>query len=286
MKNKSLGSTVADILIYTFLIVVMIIMVAPFWNIVVSSFAPNSEIVSNPFLLFSKRFTLDAYKNIFGSGMTTIRALGVSIWVTAVSTIISMVLTTTTAYALSFRYLFGRKYILGGIIFTMIFNPGIIAYYLAFQGYGMMDKYISIILPNAISVFYLLLMKNFFQQIPEEMKEAATIDGCSLLGIFARIILPLSKPALATFTLFYMVDRWNSYFDAMMYLSTPSKWPITVLLRQIVMMSQSSNIEEVVISPVALRMATIVIAVVPILGVYPFLQKYFQSGLMAGSIKG
>ncbi len=126
----------------------------------------------------------------------------------------------------------------------------------------------------------------FFQEIPEEIKEAATIDGATLLGVFARVILPLSKPALATFTLFYAVDRWNSFFDAVIFISTPAKWPITVLLRQIVLMAQSSGSEDVFIAPVAPRMATVTVAILPILAVYLFLQRYFQSGLMVGSIKG
>jgi putative aldouronate transport system permease protein len=268
------------------LIAVMVVMLVPFLNVIATSLATTEEIVQSSFLLWPRHISFAAYKYVFTVTTTTVTALKVSGAVTIAGTLVSMVLTTITAYALSFRTTYGRKYIMLAIVFTMLFNPGIIANYFAVKSFGLLDSYAAMIVPSAINVFYLLLMKNFFQEIPEEIKEAATIDGASLLGIFGRVILPLSKPALATFTLFYAVDRWNAFFDAVMYISTPARWPITVLLRQIVLMAQSSGSEDVFIAPVALRMATVTVAILPILALYPFLQRYFQSGLMVGSIKG
>jgi putative aldouronate transport system permease protein len=195
-----------------------------------------------------------------------------------------------TAYALANRNLIFRKQILLIIIFTMLFNPGMIANYITFRAYGLMNSYLAVLLPRAINVFYLLLLKNFFQEIPEEMKEAATIDGCGTFGILMRIILPLSLPALATFTLFYAVDNWNAFFDALLYINDPKKWPITIIMRQVVLMASGAGgtdvASEITVSPTSMRMATVALAILPILGSYPFLQRYFQSGLMVGSIKG
>ncbi len=279
-------SNAVDACIYFFLSLVIIIVFVPFINILASSLATNAEIIQSPFLLWPKEISFEAYKYVFTTSTTTISALKVSAGITIAGTAVNMLLTTITAYALSFRMMYGRKYILLAIIFTMLFNPGMIANYLTVKSYGFIDSYSALILPGAINVFYLLLMKNFFQEIPEELREAATIDGCSFFRIFVMIFLPLSTPALATFTLFYAVDRWNAFFDAIMYISTPEKWPITVLLRQIVLLAQSSGSEDIFISPVSLRMATIIISLLPIVGIYPFLQRYFQSGLMVGSIKG
>jgi putative aldouronate transport system permease protein len=201
-----------------------------------------------------------------------------------------MVLTTVTAYALSFKQLVFRRQILLAVIFTMLFNPGMIANYITFRAYHLMNSYWALLLPRAINVFYLLLLKNFFQEISNELKEAATIDGCGPLGVFLRIVLPLSLPSLATFTLFYAVDNWNAFFDALLYISSPQKWPITIIMRQVVLMASSAggseSALELTMSLTSMRMATVTVAIVPILGSYPFLQRYFQSGLMAGSIKG
>jgi putative aldouronate transport system permease protein len=201
-----------------------------------------------------------------------------------------MLLNALTAYALANKNLIFRKQILLAVIFTMLFNPGMIANYLTFRAYGMMNSYWALLLPRAINVFYLLLLKNFFQEIPEEMKEAATIDGCGVFGILVRIILPLSLPALATFTLFYAVDNWNSFFDALLYINDPKKWPITIIMRQVVLMASGAGgtevASEITVSPTSMRMATVSLGILPILVSYPFLQRYFQSGLMVGSIKG
>jgi putative aldouronate transport system permease protein len=288
-RNTTIADYVISFFLYFILAVIALLMVLPFINIVASSFATPLEIASTNFLLFPTKPTLNSYRYIFSTN-STVRALMVSVYITVSATAISMTLSTITAYALSFKQMILRKQILLAIIFTMLFNPGMIANYLTFRAYHLMNSYWALLLPRAINVFYLLLLKNFFQEIPEELKEAATIDGCGPFSIFLKIILPLSLPSLATFTLFYAVDNWNAFFDALLYISSPQRWPITIIMRQVVLMASSAggseSAMELTMSLTAMRMATVTVAIVPILGSYPFLQRYFQSGLMVGSIKG
>lgn len=280
---------VLNAILYVVLTIIALIMILPFINIIASSFASPVDIASSNFLLWPKRPTLNAYKYIF-STPTTIRSLGVSVMITVCAVCISMVLTCITAYALSRKKLPGRKVFLFLVTLTMLFNPGMIANYLTYRAYRLLNSFASLLLPRAINVFYLLLLKNFFQNIPEELQEAATIDGCDAMGIFLKIMLPLSLPSLATFTLFYAVDNWNAFFDALLYISDPEKYPITIIMRQVVLMASgvggAEAASEMVVSSSSVRMATIAIAVLPILISYPALQKYFRSGLMAGSLKG
>lgn len=289
-KLRQNSSDIAmNALLYIILIIISLIMVLPFINIIATSFASPADIASSPFLLFPKRPTLNAYRYIF-STPTTIRSLGVSIMVTVCGVCISMTLTCITAYALSRKKLPGRKTFLFLVTLTMLLNPGMIANYLTFRAYGLLNSYAALLLPRAINVFYLLLLKNFFQNVPEEIQEAAVIDGCGTMNVFLRIVLPLSLPSLATFTLFYAVDNWNAFFDALLYISDPEKYPITIIMRQVVLMASgvggAEAASEMAVSSSSVRMATIAIAVLPILVSYPALQKYFRSGFMAGSLKG
>lgn len=293
MKKQTLrqnsSDTVINIFLYIVLILVALIMVLPFINIIASSFASPTDIASSTFLLWPRHPSLNAYRYIFSTN-TTIRALGVSVFITLCAVVISMTLTCVTAYALSKKRLPGRRAMLFLITFTMLFNPGMIANYLTFRAYKMINSFSALLLPRAINVFYLLLLKNFFQDIPQELQEAATIDGCGAFGNFLKIVLPLSLPSLATFTLFYAVDNWNAFFDALLYINDPNKYPITIVMRQVVLMASgvggTEAAAEIAVSSSAVRMATITVAVLPILISYPCLQKYFQSGLLAGSIKG
>jgi len=182
--------------------------------------------------------------------------------------------------------------IINGIIFCMLFSGGMIPTYLLVKSLGMLDTYWALWLPGAISPFNLFIVKNFFQQLPKELEDAAKIDGCSDLGVFIRIVLPLSMPIIATFALFYGVGHWNAFFSALLYINDSSKWPIQVTLRNIVMLSSGimSNLAQFdpnfVPPQESLKMAVIVISTVPILAVYPFLQKYFVKGILIGSLKG
>jgi putative aldouronate transport system permease protein len=178
------------------------------------------------------------------------------------------------------------------VLFTMLFSGGMIPTFLVVKTLGLLNSYWALILPGAISAFNLIILKNFFQQLPEGLEESAKIDGCGDLGLLFRIVLPLSLPALATFAMFYSVGHWNTFFSAILYINDSTKWPIQVLLRQIVILSQggigdSAQFESNFVPPSeTIKMATIVVSTVPILLVYPFLQKHFAKGVLLGSIKG
>jgi putative aldouronate transport system permease protein len=179
------------------------------------------------------------------------------------------------------------------VIFSMLFSGGMIPGYLVVKELGLLNSYAAVILPGAISAFNLIVIKNFFQNLPPGLEEAARIDGCSDVGVLWRIVLPLSKPIIATFGLFYAVGHWNNFFSAMLYLNDSKMWPLQVMLREIVMLSQvavgdMSAFDPEFVEPPdqAVKMAVIVVGTVPILLVYPFLQKHFAKGVLLGSIKG
>jgi putative aldouronate transport system permease protein len=177
-----------------------------------------------------------------------------------------------------------------GVLFTMLFSGGLIPTYYVVRSLHMIDSLWSLMIPSAISAFNLIVLKNFFQQIPEGLEDSAKIDGCNDVGILMRIVLPLSLPAIATFGLFYAVDHWNKYFHAIMYINDNTKWPIQVMLREIIINANSrigdTSIDEMYIQPLTIKMAVIVFATLPIIVVYPFLQKHFAKGVMLGSVKG
>ncbi|MFB5673387.1 carbohydrate ABC transporter permease [Paenibacillus terreus] len=291
LADKSVSSRFFTVLNYSLLTLSAIITIIPFLYIVAVSFATPEEVAKGGLMLFPTKFTLGAYEYIF-STETLVRSILVSIYVTVLGTLINLLLTSFMAYPLARPTLRGRGVVLFMVLFTMLFSGGIIPTYFVVKAFGMIDTYWSLIIPTAISAFNLIVLKNFFQQIPEGLEEAAKIDGCHDLGILFRIVLPLSMPAMATFGLFYAVAHWNSYFNAVMYINDSEKWPVQIVLRQIVLLSQdmigdsTAQTEPMEYLPQTIRMASIVIATIPIIIVYPFLQKYFAKGVMLGSVKG
>ena len=289
-KRRSKGDVIADIIIYTVLLVIALVMVIPFAYVIAASFAPEHEIITRPLFIIPREFTLDAYKRIFDPGdygVTVLRSLGVSVGVTVVGTITNLFFTTTMAYGLSRSNLKGRNFLINCVMFTMVFSGGMIPTFLIVKSLGMYDSFAALILPGAISAYNMLIVKNFFQELPAGLEEAASIDGCTDIGIFWKIALPLSLPMLATFGLFYAVGHWNNYFGALLYLQTPEKYPFQLILRNVVMISQETQTDPDVLLPQeTLKMAIIVVGTVPILIVYPFLQKHFAAGVMVGAIKG
>jgi putative aldouronate transport system permease protein len=262
----------------------------PFVHVIGGSFTTSAELAVNKFVLIPKVWSLDAYKFIFSTN-TIFRAMAVSVLVTLIGTLFSMLISSMMAYGLSRRDLDGRKAIMFAVVFTMLFNGGLIPTFLVVKELHLIDSYAALILPIAISAFNLIILKNFFQNIPEGLEESAKIDGCNDFGIFFRIVLPLSMPVIATISLFYAVTYWNTYLNAILYLDSSDKWPIQVLLRQIVVlasgMEYSSSLDATVPPPdQTVKMAVIVVATLPILLVYPFLQKHFAKGALLGSIKG
>ncbi|MDQ0225978.1 carbohydrate ABC transporter permease [Metabacillus niabensis] len=288
MHEKSLGSRLFNFFNYTILLIIALACLIPFVNVISSSFATTQEVVEKTFILFPTTFTLDAYQYIF-STPTIFRSFAVSIGVTGVGTLVSMILTAFMAYSLSRKYLYGRKGINFIIVFTMLFSGGMIPTYLVVRNVGLIDSYWALILPVAINAFNLIIMRNFFQAIPDSLEESAKMDGYNDIMIFFKIILPLSLPSIATISLFYAVAYWNEYTNAILYINDSTKWPIQVLLRQIVIVSSGMQADatsvDIVPPAQTVKMAVITVATLPMLILYPFLQKYFVKGAFVGSVK-
>lgn len=290
IEDRTLNGRIFAIVNYLLLAIIALITVLPFMHVVAGSFTTSAELAVKRFVLIPTEWSLDAYKFIFSTN-TIFKAMGVSVGVTFFGTLFSMLITSLMAYGLARRDLDGRKYIMFLVVFTMLFSGGLIPSFLVVKELGLIDKYMALILPSTISAFNLIILKNFFQNIPEGLEESAKIDGCSDFGILFRIVLPLSMPAIATLSLFYAVTYWNTYLSAILYLNDSAKWPIQVLLRQIVVLASgleySPDLDASVPPPEqTVKMAVIVVATLPILCVYPFLQKHFAKGAMLGSIKG
>ncbi|KRF39855.1 putative aldouronate transport system permease protein [Paenibacillus sp. V4I9] len=287
--DKTLGNRLFDIFNYSFLLIFSVACGLPFLYILAVSFTSPEEVARGGIILFPKEWSLASYRYIFSTN-TLVRSLMVSIYITVVGTFINLLFTSLMAYPLSKAHIRGRKYILLAVLFTMLFGGGLIPTYFIVKALGLTNTLWSLMIPSAISGFNLIVLKNFFQQIPDGLEDSAKIDGCSDLGVLFRIVLPLSMPAMATFALFYAVSHWNQFFNAILYINDNTKWPIQVLLREIVILAQSrigdASIDEAQIQPLTIRMAVIVFATVPILFVYPFLQKHFTKGVLLGSVKG
>lgn len=288
-KNTRAGK-VFDAFNVVVLLALGVVTVLPFIYVTAGSFARESELAERSFFLWPREFVLDTYDYIFATSTFT-RSLVVTLLVTAVGMVIQVLLTFTMAYPLSRRYLPGRNLLLGMVVFTLVFSGGLIPTYLIVRELGLLDTYWSLILPLAINPFYLILVKNFFQELPDELQEAAQIDGCSEVGVFWRIVLPLSKPILATMGLFYAVAIWNDFMSPLLYIDDSSKWTLQMFVRQVTVSSDMANtvgqLDPNYIPPEqGLKFAVIVVATLPILMLYPFLQRHFAKGILIGSVKG
>lgn len=290
VEDKTIAGRTFGIINYLLLTIIGLVTIIPFVHVVAGSFTTSAEMAAKKFVLIPTDWSIEAYRFIFSTN-TIFKAMAVSIGTTLIGTVISMFITALMAYGLARRDVDGRKVIMFLVVFTMLFHGGLIPTFLVVKELGMIDTYAALILPTAISAFNLIILKNFFQNIPEGLEESAKIDGCSDFGILFRIVLPLSMPAIATISLFYAVTYWNTYMSAILYINESAKWPIQVLLRQIVVLASgmdvSSDLDSVAPPPAqSIKMAVIVVATLPILLVYPFLQKHFAKGAMIGSIKG
>ncbi|NOU69697.1 ABC transporter permease subunit [Paenibacillus sp. LMG 31461] len=280
-----------DSLLTVIIVLISLTVILPFLYIIAVSFSPPGDSMAGNFFIWPKHWTLDAYSYLFNA-QTFLNSIKNSIFITVLGTCVNLIVSITLSYALSKRIVPGRRLMMLFIFFTMIFHGGMIPSYLVVKSLGLLDSYWAIVLPAATSAFNVLVIRSFFQSLPESLDEAARIDGAGEFRILFSVVIPLSKPIIATFTLFFMVQYWNEFFSAVIYINDTNRWPIQPLLRQMVAISASNISPDAAIdAQLAVNLgpnvqnAAILLAMLPIVAVYPFLQKYFAKGAMLGSIK-
>lgn len=288
--KQSKGEKAFTLFNYLFLGGFALLCLFPFIHVIAQSLSSQRAIVSGEVLFFPIETTFLAYKEVL-MDQHFLRAFFISVARTVVGTFINVFLTCLMAYPLSKTYIKGRGVILFAVVFTMLFSGGMIPTYLVVRETGLLNTFWAYIIPTAISAFNLIIVKNFFQSVPQELEESAKIDGASNIGILFRIVIPLSMPVIATIALFHAVFHWNSFFDAVLYINDRSLYPLQVYLRELIQFDQSEinlrdNFEQQLLANESLKAAALISSTLPILIVYPFLQKYFVKGVMLGSVKG
>jgi len=290
--KKSLGDRITDGFIYVILAIFGLATLFPVYYVMVVSITPYSEVLRNGgFLLIPKTVTFEAFEAIFSSS-TVPKALNITVLITVLGTSLNLLVTMLLAYPLSKKFLPGRNAVLLGIVFTMLFSGGLIPTFLTVKATGLMNTIWALIIPGLVSTFNLLVMKTYFESLPSEIEEAAKVDGCGDAATLFKIVLPLSMPIIATLGLFYGVNHWNAYFGGIMYLNDRDLYPLQVVLRNMIVtpsVSQELAVPQSQLSalpPESIKMATVVVAIVPVILVYPFLQKYFIKGMLLGAVKG
>jgi len=273
------------------LLLVGVVMLFPFVYVVAVSFSSARDVLAGGLILWPKNPSLEAYQAILRGGVVA-RALAVSVGLALVGTSVKMIASVALAYGLSKRNVPGSRFVLFLVLGTLLFRPGLIPSYLLVKNLGLLDTYQSLILPGLISAFYLIILRNFFMNIPQDLVEAARLDGASDWQVLWRVVLPLSKAVLAVIALFYAVDIWNAFFNAILYLNDAGKWPVQLVLRQYVLqgsaLATAAQLDPSQPPPPAqtIQMAIVVVATLPILVVYPFLQRFFTRGVLTGALKG
>jgi putative aldouronate transport system permease protein len=269
-----------------------LLVLVPFLGIVSTSLASRADITEHGgFVLIPHGVNFGAYQAILSGGVVT-RALIISLGITAVGTLLSLASTALLAYGLSRTESFGHKTILMVVLFAIMFAPGIIPSFLVVKELGLLDSYWSLILPVMVNAFNVIIVRAFFMEIPRELIDSARIDGAGDWTAFWRIILPLSRAVLAVVGLFYAVGYWNSFFNALLYMNDTAKWPLQLVLRTYVVNNTSIGVDQVgatgasLPSQTAIQMAILVISIVPVLLVYPFIQRHFSKGMLTGAVKG
>lgn len=283
---KGREDRIVNAVVNSALVLVGVISVFPLLFVVSASITPYGEILRNGgYVVIPRSVTFDAYRQLLAEPEIT-RALAVTVFITVVGTAVNMVLTTLMAYPLSRPELPGRSFILLAVVFTMLFHAGIIPMYLVVKATGLLDTVWAMIVPGAIWVFNLLVMKTFFERLPQDVIDSARIDGAGEIRILLKIVLPLSVPVMLTLGLFYAVGHWNEFMQAVLYVRDQSLQPLQVVVRNLLARSQSAENIDSAVPTVTLQMAAIVVAAAPMIAVYPFIQKHFQKGVMLGSVKG
>ncbi len=299
MKQKALKKTrfskvtAFDVVLLVVLGLLALITLYPFYQVLIISISNTVAYAKHPLYIIPYVFDPIGYQTIF-KDPSFYSSLGVTLFVTVVGTAVNMILSMFGAYALSRKTLIGRNLFLGLILFTMLFSGGVIPTYLVTKDLGLVNNIWVMVLPSAISTYYLIIMKNYFVSLPASLLEAAKLDGANEFTILVKIIIPISMPFVATFFLFYAVERWNEWYQAYLYINKTDIQPLQIYLRN-VLISMSNNLSSIAkqmlqghtqkVSTQAIQMATIVVTTVPIICVYPFVQKHFVKGVMIGGIK-
>ncbi|MGW8823126.1 carbohydrate ABC transporter permease [Paenibacillus lautus] len=284
-KQESFASKLFDVFNILFMIVLIMVMAYPMVYVFSASISNNAMVASGAVLLWPKKITLIAYEQLIYNP-----DLWMSYWntirYTFLHTLLTLIATSAMAYPLAKRWLPGRRVILLMAAFTLLFSGGMIPTFLIVQKLGMLDTIWAIVLPSLISTWYLFIMRTFFEALPEELEDAAAIDGCGSMQILVRIVLPLSVPVMVTIGLFTAVNQWNSFFSALIYLNDREMYPLQIMMRNILIAGTNVQGEGDLTHLETLKYAMIMIGTLPILCVYPFIQKYFVQGTMIGGIKG
>ncbi|MCU6709026.1 carbohydrate ABC transporter permease [Paenibacillus sp. J5C_2022] len=284
---KRLDDKVMDAFVYVILLLVGLSAIFPLLYVVSVSLTPITEMIKHGgYIVIPRSISFDAYRQLL-SESELFNAFKVTIWITIAGTSTSLLLTTLTAYPLSRKTLPYRSFFLLVIVFTMLFNGGVIPTYLIVKDTGLLNSVWAMVVPSAIGAFYVLIMKSFFESLPEELFDSGRIDGAKEVRILLQIVLPLSMPVMATVGLFYIVGYWNTFFQAIMYVTDQELQPIQVLLRRILTVSDLTEFNpEANVPTDSTRMAAVIVSSLPVIIVYPFIQKYFTQGMLIGSIKG
>ncbi len=287
LRQKKMA--VGDAINYAALALISLVSLLPFVYVVIISLTDPATYVPLSFYLIPKKLSLATYRYLLSTNsfMNSFRS---TVFITAVGTTMNLLATFTMAYALTRTRVPGRRLIHAMVVVTLFFNAGIIPTYLVVRGIGLLNSYWSLILVSLTNAWSLIVVRSFFQSIPPDLENSARMDGCGDLTVFALIIIPLSMPAIAAFTLFFAVHHWNTYFDALIYISDTRKWTLQLLIKQLVIDADAMGVghsdSDTAPPQETMRMASIMLSMLPILAVYPFLQKHFAKGVLLGSIKG
>ena len=294
MVKQSLADKMFVFIVYAMLILVLITVLYPLIFVLVASISDPGKVVNGEVWLWPEGITFRGYEKVF-QNKDIMSGYMNTILYTLIGTCVNLVMTICAAYPLSRKELYGRGFVTALFVFTMFFSGGLIPSYFLVKKLGMLNTMWALIIPNAVAVWNIIIMRTFFQQsIPGEVQESAQIDGCSNLQILLRVVLPLSLPILAVMTLFYGVGHWNSFFNALIYLTDRDKYPLQLVLREILIQnnmkdmvaSSEESLAKTVMEAESIKYAVVIIANLPVLLLYPFLQRYFTKGLTIGAVKG
>lgn len=292
MLHESNGEKVFNTLNIILMVVAVLLVMLPLFSVISTSLVSSQEIARRPFIIFPEDVDWSAYRTLFEGGSVIISGYKITLFRIVVGTSLNLLFSYFTAYAMAKRGLPGKNMITFFFFFTILFNGGLIPYYLVVKYTGLINSIWVYVIPGLISVWYTLLIRNFIMNIPESMTEAAEMDGANDIHLIFLIILPLSVPALVTIGLFYAVAHWNSWWDAYLFMSDRDKHPIQLVLRNILVLSQlrmaDLGNEDIAVKPPsrAIQNAAVMVTTIPIVLIYPFIQKYFIKGIMIGAIKG